>query len=67
MKEEENREGPRSSSCGGGLAVDLPQATLEALDAWAKRSAVSRSQAARLLIEAALRRYEGYAAIDARE
>jgi hypothetical protein len=67
MKEEEGREGPRLSSCGGGFAVDLPPATLEALDAWARRSAVSRSQAARLLIEAALRRYEGYAAIDARE
>lgn len=46
------------------FSVMLPPATVEALDKWAGRSGVSRSQAARVLIETALRRFEGYALIE---
>jgi hypothetical protein len=49
------------------LSVTLPPTTVKALDKWARRSGVSRSQAARVLIEAALRRFEGYALIEGPE
>lgn len=49
------------------LSVMLPPATVEALDRWARRSGVSRAQAARVLIETALRRFEGYAPIEGPE
>ena len=50
-----------------GLSVALPPATAEALDKWARRSGVSRAQAARVLIETALRRFEGYGLIEGPE
>ena len=50
-----------------GLSVTLPPTTVKALDKWAKRSGVSRSQAARVLIETAIRRFEGYALIEGPE
>lgn len=54
----------RESRSDRDFSVMLPPATVEALDRWAERSGVSRSQAARVLIEAALRRFEGYAVIE---
>ena len=46
------------------VSVALPPATAEALDRWARRSGIPRSQAARVLIESALRRLDGYAPIE---
>jgi hypothetical protein len=51
----------------GDVSVSLPPATVKVLDKWARRSGVSRSQAARVLIETALRRFEGYALIEGPE
>ncbi len=45
------------------VPVKLPDATVRALDRWAKRAGVSRSQAIRALVEVALERLKDYAPI----
>lgn len=55
---------PAAGRAGQSLPVDLPPETVAALDQWAGRAGLSRSEAIRRLLEIALRRFEDYAPVE---